>query len=85
MKFETFEDELLQPLRGHELTDVETFVAGLLLEASREFPVGIKAIIEHVSRLKGFDLSERKVKEIIRSLRKEQAFPILASRRPPTG
>ena len=85
LKFETFEAELLSPLGGHELTDVESFVASLLLSASRETPVGIKAIIQHVGRVKGFDLSERKVKSIIRSLRKDHAFPILASRQPPAG
>jgi hypothetical protein len=85
LKFQRFEDELLNPLSGHELSDVERFVANLLLDASRENPVGIRRIIEQVSRAKDFDLSERKVKEIIRSLRKDHAFPILASRKPPTG
>jgi hypothetical protein len=83
--FETFEAELLNPLSGHELADVERFVASLLLGARRDSPVGIKAIIQQVGRVKGFDLSERKVKGIIRSLRKDHAFPILASRQPPTG
>jgi hypothetical protein len=85
LKFQTYEAELLSPLSGHELSDVESFVASLLLDANREYPVGIKTIIERVSRVKGFDLSDRKVKDIIRSLRKDHAFPILASRKPPTG
>jgi hypothetical protein len=85
LKFETFEAELLNPLRGHELTDMERFVASLLLGAKRDFPIGIKAIIAQVRRVKGSNLSERRVKRIIRSLRKDHAFPILASRQPPTG
>lgn len=85
LKFELFEAELLNPLRGHALSEIETFVAGLLLDASRNYPVGIRQIIAQVSRVKGFDLSERKVKDIVRTLRKDHAFPILASRKPPAG
>ena len=81
LKFEMFETELL----GHGLTDVEMFVASLLLDASRESPVGIKAIIRQVGQIKGLKINERKVKAVIRSLRKKHAFPILASRRPPAG
>jgi hypothetical protein len=84
-KFELFEAELLAPLGGHGLSDVESFVASLLLDASRENPVGIRTIIERVLRVKGFDLSERKVKDIIRTLRKVHVFPILASRKLPAG
>lgn len=76
---------MLNPLNGHELTDVEKFVASLLLDARRDFPFGIKAIIARVRCVKGSNLSERRVKRIIRSLRKDHAFPILASRQPPTG
>ncbi len=85
LKFETFEEELLNPLRGHELSDVEMFVSSLLLGASREHPVGIKAIILGVNASKGYELTERKVKDIIRALRKNHAFPIIASRKPPAG
>lgn len=85
LKFEAFEAELLSPLGGHELTDLESFVASLVLDASRDFPIGIKTIIAHVRQVKGSRLSERKVKRIIRSLRKVHAFPILASRQPPAG
>lgn len=85
LNFETFEAELLQPLHGHELTDVETFVAGLLLDANGTRPVGIKTIIRQVRKVRGLNLNERKVKGIIRSLRKEHAFPILARRRKPAG
>ncbi len=85
LKFELYEEEMLSPLGGHELTEMELFVAGLLLGASRENPVGIKAIIHQVNAHKGIPISERSVKKLIRALRKEHTFPIIASRQPPTG
>ncbi len=85
LKFELYEEELLNPLRGHELSDLESFVASLLLTASTHRPIGIAEIIEEVERQKNLRLTERKVKGIIRTLRKEHTFPILARRKKPTG
>lgn len=85
LSFQLYEEEMLNPLFGHELTAVESYVASLLLDASRERPVGIKEIAGRVREAKGLGLSERKVKSIIRSLRKEHAFPVVASRQPPAG
>lgn len=85
LKFELYEEELLSPLRGHELSDLESFVASLLLTASTHRPIGIAEIIEAVESQMNLRLTERKVKGIIRTLRKNHTFPILARRKKPTG
>jgi hypothetical protein len=92
LKFELYEEELLNPLRGHKLTAMENYVASLLLTASSHRPIGIAQIIQSVKgstelRFKGKTLKskERAVKDIIRTLRKDHTFPILASRKKPTG
>jgi hypothetical protein len=83
--FTLFEDALLVPLRGHTLTDLETFVACLLLSATSEKPKSIKDIIDAVQLQTGKRLDLRAVMEIVRSLRKEHAFPILSRKAKPNG
>jgi hypothetical protein len=92
LKFQLYEQELLNPLRGHALTDEESFVASLLLTANTHRPIGITEIIQAIEqtehlRLKGKTVKskERAVKFIIRTLRKDHSFPILARRSKPTG
>ncbi len=85
LKFELYEDELLQPLKGHELSDLESYIAGLLLHASSEQPMGIADIIRHVQVNLRKTISPRLVKGTIRTLRKEHLFPILARRGAPAG
>lgn len=85
LKFELHEQELLSPLRGHELSETESFIASLLLTANTYRPIGIEDIIEAVREQKGQRLSQRTVKDIIRTLRKAHSFPILARRKKPTG
>jgi hypothetical protein len=85
LKFELFEDELLSPLRGHELSELENYVAGLLLSASTERPLGIADIINYVGLNLQRTVSERVVKETIRTLRRDHEFPILARRSKPAG
>lgn len=85
LKFELYEDELISPLMGHRLSDIESFIASLLLDARSESPLPLKSIIRRVNDAKGVKPSERTVKSIIRALRKEHAFPILSRRKPPAG
>src|ERR687883_144323 len=92
LKFKLYEDELLKPLRGHELSELESFVASLLLTASTHSPIGIADIIEAVKRNtlvclpgKTTKARERAVKKIIRTLRKDHTFPILSRKKKPTG
>ncbi|OLE52659.1 MAG: hypothetical protein AUG51_16950 [Acidobacteria bacterium 13_1_20CM_3_53_8] len=85
LKFRLFEDELLNPLRGHELSELESFVASLLLNASSQKPIGIKEIKRAVHKHLEQRISERRVKAIIRKLRKVHFFPILSHTAEPTG
>jgi hypothetical protein len=85
LKFEVYEAELLNPLRGHELTELEKFVATLLLTATTHRPIGIKEVIVSIRSELNLQISERVVKQTVRKLRKEHGFPILARRKSPTG
>jgi hypothetical protein len=82
LKYELFEAALLAPLRGHDLSDDESLIASLLLDASSERPIGIKHIVEVMNsrpkenRRRRVD--DRAVKDIIRGLRKNHEFPILS-------
>ena len=81
-----FESELLNPMRGHELSPLEEFVGSLLLDASSEKPI-YNAMIRQMVQASSLhqEISERTVKEIIRTLRKDHAFPIISRRKPPSG
>jgi hypothetical protein len=83
--FEAFEEELLNPLNGVPLTDEESFVASLLLDATSEKPMKTEEIIERVADALGVRLSFRQLKIVIRSLRRNHAFPILSRRSKPAG
>lgn len=85
LKFKLFEEELLIPLRGHELSELEMFVASLLLTANTFEPIGIAQIIDAIEAKTGRRVSQRTVKDIIRTLRRDHTFPILARRSSPTG
>jgi hypothetical protein len=86
LKFETYERELLEPLRGHVLSDLESYIASLLLGAKADRPIGINEIIVHVElALDGLRVDDRQVKNVIRSLRKNHAFPILSRKGKPSG
>ena len=82
------EDEVLSPLRGHELSEVELYISiKLLREASAERPVSNQELRSGISLAfkEHENMSSRIVKHIIRALRKEHSFPIVASRCPPYG
>lgn len=82
---ETFEHELLNPLRGHDLTPLEGFVASMLLNASSRHPLDNAALRRAVKNAREIDVSERLMKSIIRELRKGHAFPIVSRREKPAG
>lgn len=84
-KFRVFERELINPLAGHNLTDVEAFVADALLEASSARPLRIHDLIVKIGNRFGEWPKEREIKDLVRALRKEHAFPILSRRSKPAG
>lgn len=75
-----YERELLSPLAGKNLSHVEQLVAELLLKATADRPIQIKHIITWLRDNHRIRTNERAVKELIRTLRKQHALPILASR-----
>lgn len=85
LKFELYERELLNPLRGHELTEIESYIAMLLLTASTHRPTPISEIQEAVKSQTGKRLSKRIVKSTIRTLRQDHKFPILSRKSNPPG
>lgn len=84
--FQLLEEEIMNPIAGRQLTEVEAFIAGLLLDASSENPIKTDEIIRRVgdSNLQ-VELNFRELKKIIRSLRRNHAFPILTRRSKPAG
>src|SRR5258705_5312380 len=82
---ETFEHELLNPLRGHTLSPLESFVASLLLDASAQKPLDNAALRRAAKTQLSIDVSERLMKSVIRELRKGHAFPIISRREKPAG
>lgn len=86
LSFEIYEKEVLNPLRGHNLTPVEEYVANLLLDASKQKPLRNSDICVRVKiRFEMKRLNPRTIKAVIRSLRKNHHFPVLASFIPPYG
>jgi hypothetical protein len=84
-KFEVFEHEQINPLKGHALSDTEEFIAAVLLSATSENPMKIKDLREALHRDGRSPMSVRRVKQIVRALRKNHAFPILSRREAPAG
>jgi hypothetical protein len=85
IKFRQFEDELLNPLKGHALTDIEMCVASILLDATVDTPVRIAELTVAVGRQLGEWPNGRAIKQLVRELRKEHGFPILSRKGKPAG
>jgi len=85
LPFEIFEDEVLAPIAGRDLSEIEYFVATLLLRATTEVPVKQAAIIAAARSAKGVTLSERQTRIIVRTLRRDHAFPICSRKGAPAG
>lgn len=83
--FQIFEEELINPLNGVQLTPIEEFISNLLLDATSACPLRADNIREKVMIGLEIDLSFRELKKIIRSLRRNHAFPILTRRSSPAG
>lgn len=80
-----FEYELLNPLRGHELSRLEEYIANLLLNASSERPIDNEMIRNLVEASLQQKIDARTVKGTIRTLRKNHSFPVISRRSAPAG
>ena len=92
LKFGLFEREMIDPLDGHELSNDQLLVALLLLDASSARPIGISEIQDALisGSLRGeikmeSPATDRAIKALIRSLRREHQFPILSRKGKPAG
>lgn len=83
--FHVFEEERLNPLNGQQMTPEETFIAQIILEGTSEKPIKMQEIIDGYRDVFAEKLSERQLKIIIRSFRRDRAFPILSRRANPAG
>jgi len=84
LPYDVFEDELLAPIRGVALSELETFVATLLLRHSSEVPIKIATVIEAI-KTRQIIVSDRQVKSIIRGFRRDRTFPICSRKSKPAG
>lgn len=73
------------PLSDHTLNNVELIVARMIVSASRDTPVTITAIQDHLAQKQGLKPTARNIKRIIRELRHTHRLPIGASRDEPSG
>lgn len=85
MKFEQFEAAMISPLEGRDLSDLELFVASLLLRSTSAQPVPLARVRRLAQDSLDRKISERTVKGTIRTLRRDHKFPILARRSKPFG
>ncbi len=85
LPFQILEEAIISPIAGRELSETEEFISILLLDASSEQPIKTDEIIERLKSEKRTTIGFRALKKIIRSLRRDQAFPILTRRAKPAG
>ncbi|QQS31871.1 MAG: hypothetical protein IPM50_09275 [Acidobacteriota bacterium] len=85
LPFSTIEEEVIEPLRGVELTDTELFVAGLILNATTSKPIKMAEIIDRAYVDRDVKLTSRQVRIIVRSLRRVHGFPICTRKGHPAG
>jgi hypothetical protein len=80
LKFRTYEAEMIDPLKGHKLTPLERYIAGLLLDASKEKPLDNESIRISAGLRFNKVINDRTVKLIVEDLRRDHHFPIIASK-----
>lgn len=85
LPFETFEQEMIDPLKGVELSEIELFVAGLILDARSEQPIKMAEIALAAMHQRAVDLSDRQIRTIVRCLRRDHGFPICTRKGAPAG
>lgn len=85
LPYETFEQAVMKPWTGIEMTDAERFIAGLILEATTTRPIKQAEIIAAVTRDLNCGISERQVRAVVRNLRRMHGFPICTRKGSPAG
>lgn len=85
LPYETFEEAVMKPWSGIEMTDAERFIAGLILEATTAKPIKQAEIITAVGLRLECKISDRQVRSIVRNLRRTHGFPICTRKGAPAG
>lgn len=85
LPFETFEEAVMKPWTGIDMTDAERFIAGLILEATTARPIKQAEIIIAVHRDLQCTVTERQVRLIVRNLRRMHGFPVCTRKGAPAG
>lgn len=83
--YETIEQEILDPLKGVKLTEIEFFVASQILEARSQAPIKMAEIMARAFERRSITLDPRAVRVIVRSLRRNHGFPICTRKGAPAG
>ncbi len=79
LKYELFERVLINPLHGKNLSREEHLIASMILDATAAQPIGLKRLGRGLADA-DCAVTERTVKDIIRTLRKKHELPILSRR-----
>jgi hypothetical protein len=85
LPYATFEEAVMKPWTGIDMTDVERFIAGLILEATSESPIKQADIIAAVGREFTGGITDRQVRHVVRNLRRMHGFPICTRKGKPAG
>lgn len=85
LPFETFETEMIDPLKGIDLKDNELLVAGLILDAKSNAPIKMAEIAVAAWHQRTVNLTDRQIRTIVRSLRRNHGFPICTRKGAPAG
>ncbi len=83
--FELFEEEMISPVGGEPMSELEKFIASLLFEAASDRPLKTNEIVAAVADSLDQTLNFRRLKLIIKRLRDDRGFPILTRRSKPEG
>lgn len=84
LPYATFEEAVIKPWTGVDMTDGERFIAALILEATTAKPIKQAEIIERFELEMGH-ISDRQVRAVVRNLRRMHGFPICTRKGSPAG
>jgi hypothetical protein len=85
LPYATYEEAVMKPWSGMDMTQAEQFIAGKILAATSEAPIKQVQIIAAVNRELNCPITERQVRAIVRNLRRVHCFPICTRKGAPAG
>lgn len=76
LPYTTIEEAVMKPWTGIDMTKAETYVAGLILEATSDRPIKQADVIDRVHFGLECKVTPRQIRAIVRNLRRVHGFPI---------